>query len=170
MKLTSSIIDKCKDEDLKEVLKKLSELNRYYSLLDGDIQSYIKVFETVGKVPAQYKEWLKIFNGGFLFSVSMFSTQDQVYGKGKYLTFAEVNSLYNKLTYGIPDNVTCFAMAVDGDYYCFESDDSSGKIYEWDIHSKKAIQQWNNYSDWLSEQINIAKEDINDGILEPMED
>lgn len=63
MKLNQSIIQKCKDEELKKVLLKLEQLNDYYSLLEGSIVSYTKAFDVVGKMPIQLKEWLKIFDG-----------------------------------------------------------------------------------------------------------
>lgn len=170
MKLNQKIIQNCKSEELRKSLFRLSELNDYYSLLEGGVISYTKVFETVGKMPTQLKEWLKIFDGGFLFSVSMFSMRKHVEGEGHYLTFAEINSEEFRKEHGIPSSVVCFAMTNYGNYYCYDFDDNSEAIYEWETDEQVANREWASFSDWLNEQIEDANADIKDGFLSPMED
>lgn len=170
MKINQELIAKCKDTKLQLALGKLIKLNQYYSLLSGDIVSYVKIYETLGKVPNQLKEWLKIFDGGFLFSVSMFSTKHHIENAGTYLTFEEINSDEFKKKNDIPDNVVCFAMANYGNYYFFEKDTEDESIYEWDVEEKVVIQKWDSFSEWLNTQIDNAEADLKDGLLVPMED
>ena len=170
MRVNQEIIDKCKNERLKASLKKLYSFNPYYSLLEGDIQSYVRVFESVGRVPEELKEWLKIFDGGFLFSVSMFSTKTHVNGQGDFLSFSEINSDEFKEQNDIPKEVVCFAMTNYGNYYFFDSESKDEKIYEWDAEECAAIEEWDSFSDWLDTQITNAESDIDAGLLDPMED
>ena len=170
MRVNKDLIDKCIIPELKTSLENLHALNQYYSLLNGGIDSYVKVFETVGRVPAQLKEWLKIFDGGFLFSVSMLSTKPHVDGQGSFLTFSEVNSEEYKKDNGIPSNVVCFAMSNYGSFYFFDSESSDEKIYEWDIEESVAVDEWDSFADWLNTQVDNAKCDIVAGLLDPMED
>ena len=170
MRVNQEIIDKCKNEELKQALKKLYGLNKYYSLLSGDIQSYVKTFETVGRVPEQLKEWLKIFDGGFLFSVSMFSTRKHIDGQGAFISFPEINSDDFKQKNNIPKEIVCFAMANYGNYYFFDSTSKDEKIYEWDTEENAAVDEWQSFSEWLNTQIQNAESDIKAGLLEPMED
>lgn len=169
MKLNQSMIQKCKDEELRKVLLKLEQLNDYYSLLEGDIVSYTKAFDVVGKMPVQLKEWLKIFDGGHLFFISMLTTQDHIDGLD-YPTFQEVNSNQYKMQNNIATEAACFAIASDGDLYCFDSEEGSEKIYEWDCREGKAVDEWEDFAAWLSDRINFARSEIEEGILTPMKD
>lgn len=169
MKLNKSIIEKCKDEALKKVLLKLEQLNDYYSLLEGSVVSYTKVFDIIGKMPVQLKEWLKIFDGGHLFFISMLTTQEHVDGLD-YPTFQNVNSNHYKRQHNIAAEAACFAIASDGDLYCFDSEEGSDKVYEWDSHEGKAVDEWDNFAEWLSDRIDFALSEIKEGILTPMKD
>ena len=91
MKLSSEVIESCKDDKLKKVLLRLKDLNQYYSLLDGGLLPYTKAYDVLGKMPFQLKEWLKIFDGGHLFFISMLTTRENVEGLD-YPTFQETNS------------------------------------------------------------------------------
>ena len=170
MRVNQEIIDKCKNEELKQSLKKLYEFNKYYSLLNGDIQSYVKTFETIGRIPEQLKEWLKLFDGGFLFSVSMFSTRKHVDGQGAFISFSEINSDEFKKENSITQEIVCFAMTNYGNYYVFDSVSKDEKIYEWDTEENAVVEEWQSFSEWLNTQILNAESDIKAGLLEPMED
>ncbi len=170
MRVNQEIIDKCKNEELKTALGKLRKFDRYYSLLGGDIRSYVSTFEMVGRMPAQLKEWLKLFDGGFLFSVAMFSTRSHVDGQGDFLSFFEINSNEYKKENNLPTEIVCFAMTNYGNYYFFDSEANDEKIYEWDVEECAAIEKWDSFSQWLESQIVNAENDINAGLLEPMKD
>lgn len=164
-------VEQCKDSQLKIVLKRLLPLSKYFCLLNGDISSYVKIFENTGEMPFQLKEWLKIFDGGLLFSVSMFSTQKTKEGVfASLLSFDEINSQHFKTENDIPNNVQCFGMTNYGNYYCFVSDEKSDCIYEWDSEKHALVSRWENFAKWLEEQITIAEQDIKDGLLPVMEE
>lgn len=172
MRVTREIIDKCQNEELKQALKKLYKLNEYYSLSDGKVrtQKNIKVFENVKHVPEQFREWMKIFDGGFLFSVSMFLTKASADVQDSYLYFEDINSDEFKKENDLPQEIVCFAMTNYGSYYFFDSEEEDGKIYEWDTEEAAAVDEWPSFSAWLESQIKEAEDDIRDGLLEPMED
>lgn len=171
MKLDQSIIKKCKDEQLQKVLVRLEKFNDYYSLLDGSIATYTRVFDTIGQMPAQLKEWLKIFDGGFLFTTQMLSTRNKVEGHfSQLLTFEEVNSEDFKEDNAIHPDVVCFAMTNFGNYYCFVAGEESGWVYEWDVEDYALTIKWNSFAEWLNEQIDFADSLIKEGVLDPMED
>lgn len=165
MKLTQNLLQNCKSEELRKALLRLLGLNDYYSLLEGGLISYAEIYETIGKMPSQLKEWLKIFDGGHLFFVSMLASR-----KGNYPTFQEVNSDSYKKQNNIATEAICFAIASDGDYYCFDNSENSEKIYEWDYREGKAVDEWDNFAAWLNERIDVAYEEIEEGILTPMKD
>lgn len=169
MKLSSEVIESCKDDKLKKVLLRLKDLNQYYSLLDGGLLPYTKAYDVLGKMPFQLKEWLKIFDGGHLFFISMLTTRENVEGLD-YPTFQEANSESYKKQNNIAKEAACFAIASDGNIYCFDSEEGSEKIYEWDCREGKAVDEWDDFAAWLNDRIDFAISEIQEGILTPMKD
>lgn len=168
MKIDKAVIEKCADTELRLVLEKLLPYQEYCLLEKGDITAYVKVFESLGKMPKQLKEWLKIFDGGELFSVSMFFADIKKGEEKKLLTYEEVNSVKFKEENGIPQEIQCFAMTNYGNYYCFANDDEEECIYEWDCERCGLIIKWDSFAEWLNEQIENGQSDIEEGLLSPM--
>ncbi|MBO4868620.1 MAG: SMI1/KNR4 family protein [Clostridia bacterium] len=171
MIMNEKAINSCKSKELLPVLKRLKKLEKYCRLIDGNIGTYAKTHEITGNMPDQLKEWLKIFDGGILFTISMFSTRDREVGKfNRMLTFSEINSSDFREKNDIPEEVVCFAMTNYGNYYCYISYETSGCIYEFDTEQTALIKKWDSFSDWLNEQIDFAESLIADGELDPLED
>ena len=163
-------INNCKNEHLLPVLKKLKAYEKYCNLLSGDLGTYVKTHDYVGNMPSQLKEWLKLFDGGVLFTTSMFSTKAKEEGRfNRILTFAEINSPDFKRENGIPQDIVCFAMTNYGNYYCYVSSENSECLYEWDAEQNALTVKWNDFAEWLDEQIEFAESLINDDLLEPLE-
>ena len=171
MKMNLAAIGGCKNPALRVVLQRLAKYERYCALLEGSLGSYVRTFEKIGKMPDQLKEWLKIFDGGLLFTVSMFSTRGKAEGKfNRLLTFSEVNSAEFKEQNQIPQEVVCFAMTNYGNYYCYIADETSGWVYEWDAEQGALIVKWDSFALWLDEMIDLAEEMMQEGLLDPRED
>lgn len=162
MKIDKKMFEKCSDDKLKLALDRLVELEKYCSLAKGDISTYVDVFETVGKMPNQLKEWFKIFDGGYLFSESMFFSNKY---NNEPLTFEKMNSKEFKKEQGIDDDVVCFARTNFGSYYCYAQDEDIDVIYEWDCEEGGPVIKWDTFADWLNERIDEAYELIEDGSL-----
>ena len=171
MIINSKNIAKCADAELRAVLQKLQKYEKYCKLLDGDIGTYVKTFDEIGKMPNQLKEWLKVFDGGLLFTTSMFSTRNQAAGKfNRLLSFSEVNSPEFKKENNIPQAIMSFAMTNYGNYYCYVADEGGSCVYEWDADQNALTVKWDSFAQWLEEQIDFAQSLIEDELLDPVED
>jgi len=162
MKIDVKLFEKCSDAKLKKVLERLVELEKYCLLQKGDISTYADVFDTIGKMPNQLKEWLKVFDGGYLFSESMFFSNKY---KDETLTFAKMNSPEFKKELGIDEDVICFGRTNYGAYYCFAQDEDIDVIYEWDCEEGGPVLKWDTFADWLNERIDDALELLKEGSL-----
>lgn len=163
-------IDNCRSKELIPVLQRLKMYEKYINLLDGDLGTYVKTHDNIGNMPEQLKEWLKIFDGGLLFTTSMFSTRNKEKGKfNRILTFDEVNSPDFKQENGIPEEIVCFAMTNYGNYYCYVSGENSECVYEWDAEKNALTIRWKSFAQWLDEQIDFAESLIQDDLLDPLE-
>lgn len=170
MNMDLNKIEKCKDAELLAVLRRLKEYEAYCKLLDGDLTTYVKTFEDIGRMPSQLKEFLKLFDGGILITTDMFSTRSKAEGEfSRILTFEEVNSETFKEENGIHPDAMCFAMTNYGNYYCYVRDEDTGWVYEWDVNEQALTVQWPSFANWLDEQLDFAESLLRDGILEPLE-
>ena len=170
MVMNEKVINNCKSQELMKILKQLKKYEKFCNLLDGDLGTYVLIHDKIGNMPSQLKEWLKIFDGGLLFTTSMFSTRDKEKGKfHRILTFDEINSSEFKKENGIPEEIICYAMTNYGNYYCYVSGEESECVYEWDTEQKALILKWNSFSEWLGEQIEFAESLIQDDLLDPVE-
>lgn len=171
MIMNEKAINSCKNPELLSVLRELKKYEKYCNLLDGDIGTYVKTHDKIGNMPTQLKEWLKIFDGGLLFTTSMFSTRNCEKGKfNSILTFSEINSSEFKNENDIPEEIVCFAMTNYGNYYCYVSGEDGECVYEWDAEETALVLKWNSFSEWLSEQIEFAESLIQDDLLDQLED
>lgn len=159
-------------ETLQKQMKELEKLKKYYKLIKADENSYKNSVEVLGNdLPEELSSWLKIYNGGTLFGISMLSTKNKVDGKfNKLLTFDEVNSKEMQDSIGIPVELKIFAQTSYGNYYCFITDENTQNIYEYDIEEKALTVKWESFTDWLGEIIENAKNDIKEGFLEELVD
>ena len=168
MNFNMAKINKCADEKLKKELERLQKYSKYCLLDEGDILSYVAVFEKLGKMPQQLKEWMKIFDGGYLFSTTMFYSNVKNGEKRKVLTFEDVNSKKFRQENQIPKDIYCFAMTNYGNYICYANDEDLNVIYEWDSERCGLILKWDSFADWLKEVIDTAEKDLVDGYLVPI--
>lgn len=170
MMMNEKTINGCRNKELLPVLQRLKKYEAYCNLLAGDLGTYVQTHDRIGKMPDQLKEFLKIFDGGLLFTTSMFSTHDKEKGKfNRMLTFGEVNASEFKKENGIPEEIMSFAMANYGNYYCYVAGEDGECVYEWDAEQNALIVKWDSFAAWLSEQIDFAESLIQDGLLDPLE-
>ena len=176
MIISENKINRCNNPELRSVLQRMKQYEKYCNLFDGDLGTYVKTFERMkcvapeGKMPEQLKEWLKIFDGGLLFTTSMFSTLDHKEGAfNQLLTFAEINSMDFKEKNDLPEEIVCFAMTNYGNYYCYVSYEDCGWVYEFDVDQCALTIKWDSFAQWLDEQIDFAESLIRDDLLDPLE-
>lgn len=162
------MIDKCSNPELFPALSRLLNYNRYFNLLKSDVCSYKNTYDYIGKMPNQFKDWIKLFDGGLLFTTSMFSTKKKAGVFSKLLTFSEINSIDFKLENNIHPDVICFAMTNYGNYYCYVKNENSECIYEWDTERCALIIKWNSFAEWLNDQMDFADSLIQDDLLDPI--
>ena len=118
-------------------------------------------------MPGQFKEWLKLFNGGFLFNVSMVSTHTKFSNHFNHLvTFEEVNTEKFKENNLIPTNYVNFAITNYGNIICYDKTSSNEYIYEWDTDEDCIVRQWDSFAEWLEERLLKAKKAIEENLLE----
>ena len=171
MTIDIAYIENCKSPELVCVLRRLKNYERYCNLLKGDIATYVHAHDEIGDMPFQLKECMKLFNGGLLFTVSMFSTRSSEKGKfNRLLTFDEVNSADFKKENAIPEEAMCFAMTNYGNYYCYVAGEGGECVYELDVERCALTVKWDSFSEWLGEQIDFAESLISEGTLEPVAD
>lgn len=164
-------IEKCKNNELHEALCRLKEYEAYCDLLNGDLALYSQPSTLFEQMPQQLKEWINIFDGGLLFSITMFLMRDKEPDKHNCLIhFDDINDCVFKEQSGIHPSLVCFAMTNYGNYYCYVPSERSECVYEWDIEQSALILKWNSFAEWLNEQIDFAESLIQENILLPFKD
>ena len=156
------------ENSLENQLKELLKLKKYYRLIEADTNSYNEAVKVLGNdLPEELSMWIKKYNGGNLFGISMLSTKSKVDGLfNKLLTFEEVNSKEMKDQTQITQEVKFFAQTNYGNYYCFVAGENTQCVYEYDVEEQALSVKWDTFSGWLTEVIENAKNDIKDGFLE----
>ena len=168
MNLSKTDIANCKNEELKQVLNRFYEYKNYCDLLPGNNDTLLKTEQIIGAMPVQLKEWLSLFDGGLLFTTSMFSSREIEYGKfNALITFEEANSIDYKNSNGIHDSLVCFAATNYGNYFCYVPEENSECVYEWDPEEDALTLKWNTFAEWLNEQIDFAVTLIEEKLLDP---
>lgn len=159
------------ENSLQKQLKNLEKLKDYFCLVESNDKSFAEIVDILGNdIPVELANWLKIYNGGNLFGISMFSTKEKEEGKfNKLLTFKEVNSKEMKEQMQIPEELKIFAQTNYGSYYCFVSGENTQCVYEYDTEEQALTVKWDSFVGLLSEIIENAKNDIKDGFLDKIE-
>jgi len=158
---------------MKEVLKYYKkfykELSKYkagiHSLNSGIPEEKICKFEDTYNInlPYYYREWLKINNGGTLFS-SMNGTvlagiSDSTMHFGK-LDIADNFDVTKRLP-GMPNFLLFLAWTNDGDLIGYDlnhTDEKDGKIIYWDSETKEVTSEWDDFAEWLEDEMAYWKE------------
>ena len=158
------------ENSLEKQLKELVKLKKYYRLIEADTNSYDEAVKVIGNdLPEELSVWLKKYNGGNLFGISMLSTKSKIDGLfNKLLTFEEVNSKELKDQMQIAKEVKIFAQTNYGNYYCFVDRENTQYVYEYDVEEQALTVKWDSFTDWLTEVIENAKNDIKEGFLEEL--
>lgn len=100
--------------------------------------------------PEQLKTWLKLFNGVKIFSATIFDDKD----------IKEYNSEDYKKSIKMDKNAMVFASTNYGDFYCFDSKETTGTIYQWGIHEQSAVAKWKSFNVWLKDIIKTGIKDM----------
>lgn len=154
------------NSDLQFAINRLMEYRNYFSLLKSNPSTYEKIYACIGEMPNQLKAWFGLFNGGLLFTTSMFSTEQKTADYTRLLTFAEINSAAFKAENNIPTDIVCFAMTNYGNYYCYVKNENCEHIYEWDAEKCSLVIKWTSFAEWLNEQLDFADSLIQDDLLD----
>ncbi|MCM1180782.1 MAG: SMI1/KNR4 family protein [Clostridium sp.] len=145
------------------------ELSKYkvgiHSLNSGIPEEKIRQFEDRYNInlPYYYREWLKINNGGELFAAMkgtvLAGIADSTMHFGK-LNVADNFNVEKRLP-GMPDYMLFLAWTNDGDLIGYDlnhTDQMDGKMIYWDSETKKVTSEWDNFSEWLEDEMAYWKE------------
>ena len=113
------------------------------------------------KLPEEYKEFLRIYNGGELFRPGTVLSEiyknpdDRV--RGKYYLNDVFDEKYKIVE--LAENLLFIATMNYGDKICIDmsSSDEIAKIMQWDIQTGEITKKWNSLRDWLSYCLEIGK-------------
>lgn len=135
----------------------------------GISENKLEIFERSKGItlPAEYKEFLKICNGGELFAVPsgtilsglLTDPSNFIYGE----SYINNGFSYENEEYDLPINYLIIGNANYGDLYCLDLDNSSmgrSRIIEWDHENKTNSETWNSVKDWLLDLLTSTGEYI----------
>jgi hypothetical protein len=85
-----------------------------------------------------------------------------------FFTYGDLANIELRKGMNFSDDWFVFAVAVHSDVFFFDMKKKDGQVYQWDVEERKIYAFWNNFEDWLSDQIHEAIELIAEEILYPM--
>ncbi|MDE6435280.1 MAG: SMI1/KNR4 family protein [Lachnospiraceae bacterium] len=152
----------------KRFYKELSRYKAGIHLLNSGIsEEKISKFEDTYNInlPYYYREWLKINNGGELFSAMkgtiLAGIADSTLHFGK-LNVADNFNVAKRLP-GMPNYMMFLAWTNGGDLIGYDlnhTDQMDGKIIYWDSEKKEVTSEWADFAEWLEDEMAYWKEII----------
>ena len=145
----------------KRFYKELSKYKRsIHNLNTGVSEDKIHRFEDMYNInlPYYYREWLKINNGGELFTgiggtmIAGIADQSMKYGQ---LEIADNFNVTKRLP-GMPNYLFFLARTNEGDFIGYDlnhTDSMDGKVIYWDCEAKKVTSEWDNFAEWLEDEM-----------------
>ena len=140
MKLTFNFFEK----EISRYVEGVHELNT--GVNNEQIEKFEESFHI--KLPVQYKEFLKLHNGGELFDGTLIvDNLEDLY-----------HSMTTKNNYGLSDNFIPVANYNYGDIIFINLSD--GSIISWSHETGKVNQRWRKFTLWLKYELKNGKEII----------
>lgn len=145
----------------KHFFKELSKYNvGVHALNTGISEEGICEFEDIYNInlPYYYREFLKINNGGELFTDMHGTTLAGIVDDTMRFGTLEVDDNFSatKRLPEMPDYLLFLACTSEGDYIGYDlnhTDHMDGKIIYWDSESKEVTAEWNNFAEWLEDEM-----------------
>lgn len=147
------------------------ELSRYkagiHSLNSGISEEKICKFEDTYNInlPYYYREWLKINNGGELFSAMKGTILAGIADSTLHFGRLDVADNFNvtKRLPGMPNFMLFLAYTNEGDLIGYDlnhTDNMDGKIIYWDSETKEVTSEWDDFAEWLEDEMAYWKETV----------
>lgn len=141
--------------------------NNIHHMNTGIIEDNIRKFEDRYNInlPYYYREWLKMNNGGELFTaiggtvIAGIADQSMRYGNFEIADNFDVT----KRLPGMPNYLFFLARTEEGDLIGYDlnhTDSMDGKVIYWDVLDKKVTSEWDNFAQWLEDEMAYWKEMI----------
>ena len=157
------------EEPMKTNVEKLIDYDLFHCLLSGSMSTAIKVKETLGSLPQQFIDWLKVCDGGLLFDTVLLSTKEHDEELDlDFDTYEELNSEEAKSQFGLPEGYAVIGMRSYGDPICVNTSANDEKIYLWDVEAGDFSDIWCTFEDFLIEEIDEAEGLIAEDVLQPL--
>lgn len=153
----------------KEISKYREDVHQLYA---GISEEGITKFEDSYNInlPHYYREWLKINNGGILFKENKGIMLAGVKNPALHIEQFEIadNFDVSKRIEGMPNYLLFLAKTSEGDYIGYDlnhTDSLDGEIVYWDCEEKVIVSRWDNFGQWLEDEMAYWKELVDyDGI------
>ena len=140
------------------------ELSKYkgniHNLNTGVSEDTIRQFEDMYNInlPYYYREWLKINNGGELFTGIGGTIIAGIADKSKKYGDLEIADNFNvtKRLPGMPNYLFILARTDEGDFIGYDlnhTDSTDGKVIYWDYEAKKITSEWDDFAEWLEDEM-----------------
>lgn len=148
------------------------EYNRYaegvHGLKEGASDRTVYDFEEKYNMnlPYYYKEWLKVHNGGVLFTETIGTKIYGILGKDKIQDneyYIEDNFSGAKRPKGLPATLFMIAQTTYGDIIGFDLENTTledGRIVYWNKETQQIEEEWPSFAKWLKDEMLIGKEEV----------
>ena len=154
---------------MKDNVENLIDFEAYHCLLKGGMSAVLKMQNSLGTVPKQYLDWVRLCDGGLLFDTVLLSTQARDTTLDlEFDTYDEMNSDEAKAHFGLPEGFVIFAFWNYEELFCFNVKENDGKVYLWDVQTGEFGEIWDSFEDWITEEIDHGVRMIADDVLEPL--
>ena len=151
-------------------VERLIDFDMFHCLRAGSPETARRLGEKYPCFPKEYLKWLEICDGGLLFDTSMMCTEEHDDELDlDFDTYDELNSEDALSDYDLPEGYVVFALLSFGAPVCFSVDKEDEKVYLWDPEEGEFTDIWDNFTYWLTEEIDSAVSMIADGDLDPLE-
>jgi len=155
------------NELMLETIKRLMSFDEYHCLRNSSLLIGKKAAEAVPKAVEQYIGWMTVCNGGLLFDTTLLSVTEL--DKELDIEFSTLEEYNNAETYGemeLPEGYFIIGMRSYGDPICLSAADD--RVYLWDCEEGDFTTIWNDFINFLADEVDTAIDLIANDDLDPI--
>ncbi len=153
--------------DMLETIKRLHAFDAFHCLRDSSLLLAGKASDRLPCANPQYLSWLTVCSGGLLFDTTLVSitAEDPIIGV-EFDTLDELNSTESQTMFMLPDGYYVIAVRSYGDPICLSKEDQ--RVYLWDCEHNAFTTIWEDFNNFLTDEVDTALELIANGDLDPI--
>ena len=143
------------NDDMLETIRRLKDFDEFHCLRDSNLLVADSVSSMIPFPNKEFIGWMTICDGGLLFDTTLLSVQEFDNKLNlEFSTFSQYNEKQSYEEFGLPAGYYIIGIRSYGDPICISSENS--KIYLWDCEQGEFTTIWENFYDFVGDEVDSA--------------